>query len=144
MMPTVTNFKLLFFDRQKIVKAIGRAKVAVGARAGGLVRTIARRSMRRRKKSSPAGSPPSVHAGQLRDLLFFGYDTATGSTVVGPVPFKAGTVPKLLEFGGTAPRTDRSGKTVTATYAGNPFMKPALTKAEPSLPPMWQNSVKGN
>jgi hypothetical protein len=142
-MLTVQQAKNFFFDRAVVIAAIGREAAARSARAGALVRTIARNSMRQRKASSPRGSPPSSHAGQLKDLLFFGFDAASKTTIVGPVPFKAGIVPNLLEFGGDEPGVDRFGNKRTMHYAGNPFMAPALVKAAPELPGIWEGSVKG-
>jgi hypothetical protein len=140
---TLTEAKGNFFDRQAVIDAVGRERAGIMARAGALVRTIARRSMRHRRASSRPPAPPSSHAGQLRDLLFFGYDAATENTLVGPVRIDAGIVPHLLEFGGEERVTDRRSDTRTARYAGNPFMAPALLAAAPSFPSMWANSIKG-
>lgn len=143
-MLTVRETKKFFFDRKVVIDAVGRASATALARGGALVRTIARRSMRRRKKSSPAGSPPSVHVGTMKDLLFFAYDPATTTTVVGPAKFGGkAEAPNLNEFGGHAQRKRRDGSEYTARYPKRAFMFPALEKATPSLPAMWANSVKG-
>ena len=63
--------------------------------------------------------------------------------MIGPVRFKQGEAPNLLEFGGTAKRVRTGGKQVIATYRPRPFMGPALEKEIPKLPAMWASSVKG-
>jgi hypothetical protein len=80
---------------------------------GAYVRTAAKSSIRKRKRASAPGSPPSSHTGLLKRFIYFGYDTAARSVVIGPVPLNQvsftedmrpvrGTVPESLEYGGTA------------------------------------------
>jgi hypothetical protein len=101
-----------FFDQQKVKDAIQAQRRAAMANMGAFIRKVARQSMRRRKKSSAPGQPPSAHAGQLRDLLFFSYDENSDTTVIGPVKFagKSGdaNVPGLMEFGGTQNKSLRT------------------------------------
>ncbi len=104
----VKEAKATFFDRAAIGNAVEKAILRGLASAGAYVRTVARRSMRRRKKASPPGQPPSTHQGQLRDLLLFAYDQPNKATVVGPAKFSAvrknsastTPVPGLHEHGG--------------------------------------------
>ena len=57
--------------------------------------------MRKAKGPSKPGKPPHVHRGDLKRLLFFSYDPATRSVVVGPTPFNGpALVPRTLELGG--------------------------------------------
>lgn len=79
-------------------------------REGGYTKTVARRSMRRRKKASPPGQPPSAHRGTLKEHLFAVLDTnGRVSVVVGP-SLEWGnsrglkTVPEVLEEGGESVR----------------------------------------
>ena len=59
--------------------------------------------IRRRKRVSRPGEPPSSHVGTLRNLIYFGFDTRERSVVVGPTPLGAtGIVPPTLEYGGPA------------------------------------------
>jgi hypothetical protein len=99
-----------FFDSAKVLTAVGAAKRKALSKAGAFVRQRSRSSIRRRKKVSPPGKPPSAHKGQIK-LIYFGYDEQTGSVVVGPIPFaaKAGTavVPDLLERGGLTTVKDK-------------------------------------
>lgn len=141
-----TKFKNLFLDRAHVIKKIGEARAKVLMRSGGKVRITAQRSMRYRVKgSSPPGQPPYAHkkyGALLRKLLFFVYDFSADSVVVGPVAARAAEAPKLNEFGGRAKRT-RKGGTRIVTYPPRPYMAPALSKIEPSLPKEWANSVVG-
>lgn len=109
------HVKNAFFDRPAVQRAIGRARAKALARAGAFIRTRARSSLRRRKKPSAPGSPPSVHArsGDVASLktILFAYDTTSDSVVVGPVGLNQvnetisgfrTTVPGLHERGETA------------------------------------------
>jgi hypothetical protein len=132
--------KQSFFDKDPVIRALDRADRSILSRIGAFIRTRARSSMRRRKKSAAAGQPPSVHVGDLRQRLYFGYDVATRSVVVGPVKFGSGDVPNLMEFGGTVTRRGRA-----LHYLPHAYMGPALRAetAAGTIPPQWRNSVKG-
>jgi hypothetical protein len=103
MSAAVTKTKALFLDRQAVTKAIGRAAAKALGKAGAYIRQSARQSIRTAKTASRPGRPPHSHVGTLKRLLFFSFDPATNSVVVGPVGFdgrQAETnVPKALEFG---------------------------------------------
>ncbi len=135
--------KETFFDRSAIQRAVGDAARKVLSKFGAYVRQAARSSIRKRKAVSKPGQPPSSHVGTLKRLLFFGYDPAKKSVVIGPTPLGSGSAdaPPLLEYGGQARVKGRKGKSVTATYRPRPFMGPALEKEEPKLPQMWADSV---
>lgn len=106
-MDVVAKFKLDFFDSSRVLARVDRARRRVLSRFGAFVRTRARSSIRKRKKASAPGQPPSSHEGSLKRLLFFAYDASSRSVVVGPVPFQRGEAPELLEEGGTAIRRRR-------------------------------------
>jgi hypothetical protein len=137
-----------FFDAPKVIRSVDAATRRVLSKFGAYVRTAARSSIRKRKATSVPGSPPSSHTGLLRQFIFFGYDAANRSVVIGPTRLNStsGTAPETLEYGGSAKivRRQRGGKRVvsTANIAARPFMHPALNKELPKLPPMWANSVK--
>lgn len=145
----VTRF---FFDQKKVIDALPPAKRRALSKIGAFIRTRARSLMKRRKKTAPPNTPPSAHAGQLKDLLFFSYDPMSESVVVGPVPFKAGEAPALSEYGGVAqrrawtwrPRRGRYGRKYEAKYRKRPFMKPALDESvsNPKLVEAWKDSIK--
>ncbi|HSV28701.1 MAG TPA: hypothetical protein VLL76_04055 [Candidatus Omnitrophota bacterium] len=136
------DVKRMFFDRQAVIVQADAATRKVLSKFGAFVRRTARGSIRRRKKTSEPGAPPSGHTGLLKRLIFFAYDPDRRSVVIGPAPLRAKVeAPPLLEYGGTARRKDRRGRTVTARYRARPFMGPALAKELPGLPPLWRESI---
>jgi hypothetical protein len=137
------RIRQLFFDRQAVISAVDRATRKVLSAFGAFVRTTAKHSIRKRKAVSQPGSPPSSHVGTLKRLIFFGYDPARKSVVIGPTPFRSEVeAPPLLEYGGRALCKDRKGNRVMATYRPRPFMGPAFEQEKPKLPALWANSVK--
>ncbi|MEX1016018.1 MAG: hypothetical protein WDZ31_04660, partial [Phycisphaeraceae bacterium] len=120
--------KRMFFDRKRVIDATDRATRRVLSRFGAFVRQTARRSIRRRKRPSRPGQPPSSHVGLLRDRIFFGYDRERQSVVIGPAPinqrspYGTTTVPELLEEGGRVRRREPGGRTKTLNYRARPFM----------------------
>lgn len=136
------SVKSMFFDRKAVTDATDRATRQALSRAGAFIRTSAKHSIRPRKGTSQPGKPPFSHEGSLRRLIYFGFDAANVSVVVGPVRFKKGTAPHLLEFGGRG-TVSRRGKSVRATFRARPFMGPALVREAPKLPRFWAGSVKG-
>lgn len=170
-MLSIRQAKASFFDRAAVTKAIDRAAVRHLSRGGALVRTRARSSMRRRKKISAAGTPPSAHVGLVKEKLFFSYDQRTRSVVVGPALLNKPDRALLarLEFGGTTSvrtiqvaarnksgrlKKTKSGDLVyetrrssraesrTVTYRPRPFMGPALAAEAPKLSKLWRNAVR--
>lgn len=138
--------KSSFFDRPKVMKSVDHGTRRVLSRFGAYVRTTAKRSIKRPPKRSASrtslpGSAPYSHEGSLKRLIYFGFDPRKRSVVIGPVPFKEGEAPELLEEGGTAVRRDRQGKRVTARYRPRPFMGPAYHQELPNVPQMWRDSV---
>jgi hypothetical protein len=105
-----------FFDRAKVERMVdAKTRKALGY-IGGLVRKVAQRSMRKRKKVSSPGNPPSAHEGGLRRNIYYAYDPTSSSVVIGPTPYNMksyvvegggkgrnfikGAVPNILEKGG--------------------------------------------
>jgi hypothetical protein len=135
--------KRLFFDRPAVLSKVDAATRRVLSKFGAFVRRTAKSSIRKRKKPSPPGKPPSSHTGLLKRLIFFGYDPNRRSVVIGPEPLRSTVeAPPLLEYGGTARRKGRGGKSVTATYKPRAYMGPAFQKEQQSLPSLWRDSVK--
>ena len=135
----------MFFDQPKVTRAVDRAKRRVLSKAGAFIRTRARTSIRKRKRTSRPGDPPSSHAGHLRRMILFGYDRQRESVVVGPVGFRRSTAPNVLEVGGrTVVTRRRRGKTQkrTVRIAARPYMAPALEKERSNLPKVWRNSIR--
>jgi hypothetical protein len=137
----IKEFKATFFDSEKIAKTMNAAERKALSKMGAFVRTRARSSIRKRKKISEPGTPPSSHEGSLKRLLFFAYDASTHSVVIGPVKFKRGEAPKLLEFGGVITRRTQSGPQ-TDNYLARPFMKPAGEAEAKNFPDLLRNMVR--
>jgi phage gpG-like protein len=142
------RIKDLFFDRQVVLRAAGKAKREVLSKAGAFIRQTARTSIRKRKGTSKPGRPPYSHTGLLRRWILFGYDRNHDSVVVGPVGFKRSKAPNVLEFGGVAnrPRWWRRRRNLSRKLRvrARPFMGPALEKERDKLPALWAGSVRGN
>lgn len=164
------DFKRGFFDRPAVQNAVDKAIRKALSRAGAFVRTRARSSLRRRKKASQPGSPPSVHSrdvyATLKNVLF-SYDAAKKSVVVGmPLlngrPRSGTTVPELHEEGGTAGVVEvqlsggkwvaksygkrwgenRPHRTRQARYPQRPTMGPALKAEQARIAEQLRNSVR--
>ena len=138
------EIKQLFFDSPKVVRAVDSTTRRVLSKFGAFVRRTARSSIRKRKRISEPGSPPSSHSGLLKKFIFFGYDPAKRSVVIGPERLSQkgrGEAPHLLEYGGTG-TVERRGKRRRAKVRARPFMGPAFEKEEPKLPAMWKGSIK--
>lgn len=186
----VKAFSSTFFDRAAVMRAIPPARRQAFRHGGGLVRQIARRSIRKPRRlslseMSPAqqlhhkrlllqrrkdknrgsrgrgrsgqpltarpqrpwapgvpGQPPRDRTGTLKKLIFFGYDTATERMLIGPAAAKSRTA-GVLEHKGFATLSNGRGRKVVMYFRGNPFMRPALKVAAPSLPALFRNAVRG-
>ena len=137
----------LFFDKKVVRDKVDAGTRRVLSKFGAYVRRTARQSIRKRKKISDPGSPPSSHTGLLKRFIFFGYDPRKRSVVIGPVRLTQngrGKAPALLEYGGTTTlqRHGNPRKRVRANFRGRPFMGPAFEKEQPKLPAMWRDSIK--
>jgi len=142
------DIKHVFFDRKKVIDRTDRTTRRVLSRFGAFVRQTARRSIRKRKRISQPGKPPSSHVGLLKRRIFFGFDRDKQSVVVGPAPinqrspYPGVTVPELLEEGGRVRRREKGGTTEVLHYKARPYMGPAFEKELPQLPAMWRNSIR--
>jgi len=101
--------KRTWFNGDAVMRKVTAGRKRGLSRIGAFVRQRMRTSIKRRKKSSPPGEPPSAHQGAIK-LIFFGYDERTESVVVGPIRVstpKTQTigVPPLLEKGGDVSRS---------------------------------------
>jgi len=158
--------KSMFFDRKTVLSSVDRATRRVLSKFGAYVRTSAKSSIRKRKKVSDPGRPPSSRTGLLKKFIFFAYDGQKQSVVIGPVKLNGkGDAAELLEYGGT--RTVQRGQWVrrgrpgrnsrghftaapwvfiepgtTLHYRARPFMGPAFEREKPKLPAMWAGSIK--
>ena len=131
-----------FFDRAAVTSAVDKGTKKALSRAGAFVRTRARSSIRSRKAVSAPGQPPSSHEGSLKRLLYFSWDAAARSVVVGPVPFRRGVAPRLLEFGGPTTIGSRLGAR-SAFVRPRPYMKPAMDAERPKLAEQFRDVISG-
>ena len=155
-----------FFDRKLVQQELGKKNAAALSKFGAFVRKRARSSMRRRKKASAPGSPPSAHStdavATLKNILF-AYDRKNQSVVIGPVKLNGaqGSVPALHEFGGqksvremlvgrewqpVAGRRASAGRPMRrrqATYPARPFMGPAMVAELPNFPQLFASTARG-
>ena len=143
----INQAKGMFFDAPKVMRSVDAATRKVLSKFGAYVRTAARSSIRKRKKASAEGSPPSSHTGLLKKFIYFGYDASQQSVVIGPAKLNTSTgAPEILEYGGTATISQRikpgKYKKKKVAISARPFMHPALKQEQPKLPAMWQDSVK--
>ena len=141
------RLKDMFFDRQTVISRVDKATRRVLSRFGAFVRQTAKQSIRRRKMTSPPGSPPTSRTGLLKRFIWFAYDPAAaaggGSVVIGPARLTQrgrGAAPSLLEYGGMA-TLERDGKRTRTRYDARPYMGPAFEKEQSKLPAMWRNSI---
>jgi len=137
------DIKRMFFDRQAVISKVDAATRRVLSKFGAFVRRSAKSSIRKRKKPAPPGQPPSSHTGLLKKFIFFGYDAARQSVVIGPTRLNQkgrGEAPPLLEYGGKT-TLKRGGKKRRVTYQARPYMGPAFEKEKPQLPAMWRGSI---
>lgn len=108
------SVKNMFFDRAAVRQYLNDHDRKSLSRAGAFVRKRGKSLLRRRKRVSAPGEPPSVHStdsyATLKNILF-AWDPSTRSVVVGSVGLNvksvfggtlaAGVVPQVMEFGGT-------------------------------------------
>lgn len=152
-----------FFDRDKIIKAMDRATLRVLNQFGRMVRKRAQASLKYGDRPSAPGSPPTAHRSRsitktsrstgrtrkrsvsyLREFLFYSYDDAAKSVVIGPSKLDqtvdSDALP-ALEYGGSSTVSSR-GKGRRVKIRPRPFMRPALDAELPNLAPLWRNSVR--
>lgn len=160
---TVKAAKANFFDRARVQDSLDRALRDALSRIGAFVRQRARTSLRYRDRPSTPGSPPSAHrtmirkktnkktgkvkfqpVSPLREFIFFAYDPARKSVVIGPALLNAkggSRALSALEYGG--PSTIWSdGKRKQVYIKARPFMRPALEAEQKAMPHLWRNSVR--
>ena len=139
----LSQAKSLFFDRAKVTSAVDRATRRVLSKFGAFVRKRAKTSIRKRKRVSAPGQPPSSHTGLLKRHIYFLFSPERRSVVIGPtlLESKQTDAPYLLEHGDTVTRK-RRGKRVRMKYRPRPFMEPAFEKEQSQLPDLWKNSVR--
>ncbi|MBN2559916.1 MAG: hypothetical protein JXQ75_03175 [Phycisphaerae bacterium] len=137
------DMRKMFFDTQHVRSRVDAGTRKVLSKFGAFVRRTARRSIRKRKRPSAPGAPPSSHTGLLKRFIFFGYDANAKSVVIGPQRLSQngrGAAPSLLEYGGTTAIETRKGRQRTRIEA-RPFMGPAFEQEQAQLPELWRDAM---
>jgi len=140
--------KELFFDRAAVKSMMDRRTRAFLGGIGAWTRTVAQRSIRKRRGYAPPGQPPHSHAGWLRRGIIFALEPARRSVVIGPMrlrgrsPYGETTVPEVLEYGGTVARRDKRRGRKVYRYEPRPYMRPALEKALARQDRFWSESIQ--
>lgn len=150
MIEVATNVTRLFFDKKHVQDRLGKAKAKAMGRSLAYIQRTAQNSMRRRKKASDPGDPPSRHFGgrdQGLGRIWFFYEEQAERGIVGPIKFRSGMrsnwimprpVPSTLEFGASVlsktfaydSKWRRISKDGTVTYY-TPTGKRKTRKAKP-------------
>lgn len=138
----IKQFKAAFFDAKAVRDKLDPATRRALSKMGAFIRRRAKSSIRKRKRVGTPGQPPSSHEGSLKRLIFFAYDADRQSVVIGPVAFRKGEAPKLLEHGGSAQKIYKSGTSKQLHYHKFPFMKPAGEAEAPKFKDLLRNMVK--
>lgn len=125
------------FNQKKVIRKVSDANFRNIGQASATLRTIARRSIRfrkRRDKPSVKGTPPVTHDRTLRNSILFVVSKAKNESIIGADSSRIGKkAAKAQEHGGIF-----DGQ----RFDARPFMAPALEKIRPRLPRMWAGSVK--
>lgn len=127
-----------------VLRALSAAEQRVLRRSGGLVRTIAKRSIQPRKRAAPPGQPPTNRKGTLKRFLFYALDGNVA--IVGParLPGARGDTPEALEHGKRTVRwrgRGRRRRKQRVTIAARPAMALALKKSRQELPKLWRDAL---
>lgn len=181
-----------FFDSRVVMAATTRAERKNLSRFGAFVRQNALKLLRYGDTVSQPGKPPTARksaristrskrtgkvrsrsASPLREFLYFVYEPRRHNVIIGPAATNqisfdnarnpsTGTVPALLEYGGTqqifevqersgrwhradlrSPRriAEKPQRWRSARYEARPFMAPARDQALPSIPRDWLDSI---
>ena len=151
----------LFFDRDAVLRYMDKVTRKAMSKFGANVRQRAMTSMPKTDKVSRPGSPPSDHLGLARKRwnkrrkaegkapmasgfrglrhILFAYEPSSAGVVIGPIARRGiGVVPPLLEYGGVGRFWSSKDATFkTGTYRPRPFMGPAFTEEQKTLPAIW-------
>ena len=147
---TFEDAKQQFFDRRRVIDAIGKGKADALRKVGTYIRTTAKSSIRKpgttkKTRISKPGKPPRNQTGKLKQKIFAYYVPNPDRAVIGPVLWRAPKSPVkninypsaagTLEHGGmvTGPKrikTTTQGKYIVkglfvAKIEARPYMGPA-------------------
>ena len=140
---TLREVKGMFFTSPAVIQAMDKATYDALRRFGQYVRKVARHSIKSIPGPSAPGTPPHGHTGLLKGHIYYGFDSAQRSVVIGPARLKKPscgltTVPELQEYGGVVRGRDRKRH----AYPERPYMGPAFQAGQERLDDLWRDSVK--
>ena len=135
-----------FFYSRKVLRLLDKKTHAGLKRFGSYVRTTARRSIKPVGKSgqpSKPGQPPKSRRGLLKNFIFYGFDLAKRSVVIGPQKIVGlkGKIPNVLEYGGNIKNKSKHRTVTSSKVSARPYMGPAFKKAKKQLSSLWSNNV---
>ena len=141
----IRRVRIDFRETRALLERLDRAARKALVAQGSYVRNVAKKSMPSSSRPSPPGKPPRVVTGLLCNFLFWAFDPAASSVVVGPAALRANvTVPRILEEGGDEMAHVKVGtkwQDKTVHIAARPYMAPALEISQQRLPDIWANSL---
>jgi hypothetical protein len=120
-------------DAKRVKRSVDRSTFRNLGHAGGAIRLIARRSIRKSKTASTPGTAPHTRQGQLKRAVVYAVEKSKQKVVIGPTHELVGPSAMAHEFGGRF-RGDQ--------YPKRPLMGPALEKSLDRLPKFWTGSVR--
>ncbi len=135
-----------FFNNTKVLRLLDKRTHAALGRFGKYVRAVAKNSIKRvSKKGQPSkpGQPPKSRRGLLKNFIFYGFDLAKRSVVIGPQKIYGlkGKAPNVLEYGGNV-RNKRNKHITSSKVSARPYMGPAFRKGKKHLSSLWANNVQ--
>lgn len=137
------NPKQMFFNADKVLRAVDGANRRALNHIGGYVRSSIRNSIKQKPNNvySDPGTPPHTHTGWFKQNIYYGYDAAAKTVVIGP--WKSPEFHQLHEYGGVGKkRRGRGRKRKYPKYPARPYMKPALERSIPALQKEYPEQFK--
>ena len=135
-----------FFNNRKVLRLLDKKTHAALGRFGKYVRKVAKNSIRPvGKKGTPSqpGQPPKSRKGLLKNFIFYGFDRAKRSVVIGPQKIYGikGKTPNVLEYGGNI-KSKKNKHITSSKVSARPYMGPAFRKGKKHLSSLWSNNVQ--
>ena len=137
------QFKAMFFTSPAVIQALDKGTHRALMRFGQYVRKGARHSIKSAPGPGEPGQPPHGHIGLLKSHIYYGFDPAQRSELIGPdllgsSPYGETTIPEVLEEGGTVSHRRKPGD---RHFAARPFMGPAFEAGKGKLDDFWRDSI---
>jgi len=114
---------------ERITKAVQRARAGNLRSVGYLIATLAKPKIKRSKRASLPGEPPTTRRGLMRKAIRYELAADKKSVVIGPAASIVGTAGQPHEHG---------GRYKGESYPERPFMGPALQEAIPLIGPRYK------